>query len=66
VFKNRNNQLILQFFGVYIIVYLSNLTGLALFDFFEINIYLGGAILMIPMGMLSYKLNKTFVFKKVT
>lgn len=62
VFKNRNNLLIFKFFGVYGITYLCNLGGLALFKSFEINIYWGGAILLIPVGLLAFILNKVFVF----
>ena len=62
VFKNHNNVLIFKFFGVYGIIYLCNLWGLALLEFLEINIYFAGAILLIPIGLLAFILNKTFVF----
>ncbi|MCX6238351.1 MAG: GtrA family protein [Bacteroidia bacterium] len=63
IFKNHNNILIFKFLGVYGITYLCNLGGLALFKSFEINIYLSGAILLIPVGLLAFILNKIFVFK---
>jgi putative flippase GtrA len=63
VFENHNNILIFKFFSIYGITYLCNLGGLALFKYFEINIYWGGAILLIPMGILAFMLNRTFVFK---
>jgi putative flippase GtrA len=66
VFKNHSNILIFKFFGVYAITYLCNLCGLALFKYFGISIYLGGAILLIPIGILAFFLNKTFVFKNST
>jgi putative flippase GtrA len=62
VFKNHNNRLIFKFFGVYGITYLCNLAGLALLKSFEINIYLAGAILIAPIGLLAFVLNKEFVF----
>lgn len=62
VFKNSNNVLIFRFFGVYGITYLCNLGGLALFKYIGVNLYWGGAILLIPVGLLAYVLNKTFVF----
>lgn len=62
VFKNHNNILIFKFFTVYCITYLCNLGGLALFNSFEINIYLGAALLLIPIGLLTFMLNKLFVF----
>jgi putative flippase GtrA len=63
VFNNQNNLLIFKFFGVYGITYLCNLGGLALLKSFDINTYLGGAILIIPVGLLAFLLNRTFVFK---
>ena len=63
VFKNHNNLLIFKFFGVYGVTYLCNLIGLALLKYFQINIYLAGAFLLIPVGIFAFKLNKTFVFK---
>ncbi|MGD0036933.1 MAG: GtrA family protein [Bacteroidota bacterium] len=65
VFKNHNNLLIFKFFGVYGITYLCNLGGLALFHFFKINLYFGGAILLIPVGLLAFMLNKVFVFEDI-
>jgi len=64
VFKNHNNLLIFKFFGVYGITYLCNLGGLALLKSFEFNVYWGGAILVMPIGLLAFMLNKTFVFKE--
>jgi putative flippase GtrA len=64
VFKNHNNILIFKFFGVYGITYLCNLGGLALFKAFEINLYLSGAVLVVPVGILSFGLNRKFVFKE--
>jgi len=65
VFKNHNNILIFKFFGVYGIIYLCNLTGLAIFKSFGINSYWGGMILLIPIGILAFILNKLFVFKAI-
>lgn len=62
VFKNHKNLLIFRFFGVYFIIYLLNTGGLALFKYFGINVYVGGAILLIPIGLLAFYLNRKFVF----
>ena len=62
VFKNHNNRLVFRFFGVYGFTYLCNLGGLVLLEYFEINIYLSGAILVVPIGILSYVFNRKFVF----
>lgn len=62
VFKSSNNTLVFKFFGVYGITYLCNLGGLALFGQFGIDVYVGGALLLIPVGLLAFLLNKHFVF----
>lgn len=64
VFKSQNNILIFKFFGVYGITYLFNVAGLAFFKNLQLNTYIAGAILVIPVGLLAYILNKRFVFKK--
>lgn len=63
VFKNSNNGLIFKFFGVYAIVYIANTSLLSLFDLFKFNLFLAGAILVMPMAILSFILNKKFVFE---
>lgn len=62
VFKNNNNRLILKFFLVYTIVYIINIIFLTVFNTFNINMYFSGAILMFPLALLSFILNKKFVF----
>ncbi len=62
VFKSNNNILIFRFFAVYGVTYLCNLGGLTLLKSMSINVYWGGAILLIPIGLLAYILNKVFVF----
>lgn len=64
VFKTHNNILIFKFFGVYGITYLCNVAGLTLLKSFDINTYLSGAITAIPIGFLSFVLNKIFVFNR--
>ncbi|NDP20699.1 MAG: GtrA family protein [Paludibacter sp.] len=62
VFKNHNNYLLLKFLGVYVITYFLNLGCLAILQYFAVNIYLSGAILVIPIGFFAFLLNKNFVF----
>ena len=64
VFRSSNNILIFKFFGVYGITYLCNLGGLAIFEYFAINIYLAGALLVVPIGLIAFVLNKRFVFSE--
>lgn len=63
VFKNNNPKLILKFFGVYGTIYLINLMFLRIFDTYHVNMLIAGAILVFPVAILSYFLNKAFVFR---
>jgi len=65
VFNHRNPRLIIKFFGVYGITYLVNLFFLNIFDKLHMNMLIAGAILIFPIALLSYFLNKTFVFKGI-
>lgn len=63
VFNNSDSKLLIKFFGVYGITYLINLLFLKIFDSYQVNMLVAGAILIFPMAFLSYFLNKTFVFR---
>ena len=63
VFKNNEPKLILKFFGVYGIIYLINVLLLKIFDTYHVNMLIAGAILVFPVAILSYFLNKTLVFR---
>ena len=62
VFKNNNNRLLFKFVIVYCISYAVNVTCLRIFAAFGTNMYLAGAILVIPVALLSYWLLNRFVF----
>jgi len=65
VFKDGNNRLIFRFIAVYVFLYVLNVTGLKLFDMAGLtNKYISGAILLMPMAVISFLLNKKFVFRK--
>ncbi len=64
VFKSHNNRLLGKFFGVYGLVYVCNVLGLKVLDMGGItNMYLAGAILVLPLALLGFGLNKKWVFK---
>ena len=63
VFNNSDSKLLFKFFGVYGITYLINLLFLKIFDSCHVNMLIAGAILVFPSAILSYFLNKTFVFR---
>lgn len=65
VFQSHNNRLIGKFFGVYAIVYVCNVLGLKGFALCGVeNMYISGAVLVLPLALLSFILNKKWVFKK--
>ena len=64
VFKNFQHSLIGKFFMVYGFLYLLNILFLRLLKDITHNHYLSGFIILFPLAMLSYILNKKFVFNK--
>jgi putative flippase GtrA len=64
VFKNNKNLLILKFFMVYVIVYLAYVGSLKVFALYSVSMYIAGAILICPLAILSFVLNKIFVFNQ--
>lgn len=64
VFKSHHYKLLIKFFLVYGVIYVLNLICLKVFHHFGMNSNIGQAILVIPVALLSYLLNKIFVFNK--
>ena len=65
VFKNNEKALIFRFTGVYIVIYLINITLLRVLKFFALNIYIAGAVLLLPLALLSFVMNQKYVFKEL-
>lgn len=63
VFNNSNNYLIFKFIGVYCVIYFINIFFLNIFNNFRFNMFIAGAIMILPMALLSFILNKYLVFK---
>ena len=63
VFKNKSNILIIKFICVYSLSYLLYIGLLSIFNYFKISNYIAGAILILPLSVFSFILNKIFVFK---
>jgi len=63
VFKNRDNRLLLRFFGVYTFTYFINIGLLKLFDMAGVGSLVAGAIIVLPMAVVSFLLMRRFVFK---
>jgi putative flippase GtrA len=62
VFFSKNNLLIFRFIGIYVITYLLLTIGIGILIRLHINTYISGAIMVLPIGVTSFLLNKKFVF----
>lgn len=62
VFKNHKNRLLFKFMAVYCVTYSVNVGFLGVFTYHNANMYIAGAILVIPIALLSYILLKRFVY----
>lgn len=62
VFKSSDNHKIFRFVLIYLVVYLANVLGVVVFSRLGLTPYLGGAILVLPIAILSFVLQKRFVF----
>lgn len=62
VFKSSNNFLIWRFVLIYTVVYGANVLGVQAFSRLGLTPYLGGAILVLPIAILAFILQKRFVF----
>lgn len=62
VFKNSDNSLLLRFICVYCVTCSLNVAFLRIFSHFKFDMYLAGAILVLPIAIVSYFLMKRFVF----
>ncbi len=64
VFGSYDHSLMWKFFGVYGVMYFVNISGLYLLEKVIHNVYFSGAILILPLALLSFGLNKRYVFKR--
>ena len=65
VFNTSDNERIYHFIGVYMLLYLLNVSGLWGLSFIGMeNMYIAGAILLVPLAIISFILNKNFVFNQ--
>jgi len=62
VFGRHDNRLIFRFVGVYIVIYLLNILLLYLLQQIGIDVYMAGFVALIPMAIISFVLNKYYVF----
>ncbi|QDC88625.1 GtrA family protein [Candidatus Methylopumilus universalis] len=62
VFKSTNNKLIYRFFFVYFFSYFANLILINMFHMIGLNFYFSAALSIAPIALLSYLLNRRYVF----
>jgi len=62
VFRSHNNYLVFRFVAIYAVVYLINIGGIKALSYVGLDPYIGGAVLLLPMAILAFILNKRFVF----
>ena len=64
VFYNNNRNLIYRFILVYAFLYFINILFIAVFDTIFYNYYLSGFVSTLLISILTFVLNRNFVFKK--
>ncbi len=64
VFNNSSNRSIIKFIFVYGVVFLVNVTVIKILLFFSFDKYMSGLIAIFPASMISFILNKIYVFKE--
>ena len=62
VFGSENNKLIFRFVAGYGVVYGAYVAGIAALKLLGVDYYLAGMALIVPMALLSFVINKRFVF----
>ncbi len=62
VFGSRDNALVFRFVAMYVLVYALNVLGIAVLERTGVPPHIGGAIMLPPMAVLAFILNKKFVF----
>lgn len=65
VFKNKNNRLLLRFIGVYLFTYLLTIGLLKVFSYYGISNLIAGAIILLPVALIGFLLNRRFVFRAI-
>lgn len=63
VFDHRDNRLIFKFVLGYCVVYLLNVLMLKALSLVGLSMYVGGALLLLPMAVVSYLINSRLVFR---
>lgn len=63
VFYEKSNNSIVKFALVYLIVFIVNISVIKIFKIYDFNDYISGFFAIIPASIVSFVLNKFYVFK---
>ena len=63
VFKNQDNKLIFKFVQIYVLTMFLNICFLRIAKILDFNLYIAGLFLTGPMAILTYCLQKFYVFR---
>lgn len=66
VFANQDHRRLVRFVAVYALLYVLNLLGLKVLIGAGLSVYLASALLILPMALVSYHLNASFVFRETS
>ncbi|WP_258239409.1 GtrA family protein [Arcobacter sp. LA11] len=64
VFKNEDNKLFFRFVSVYILIYFLSILIIAIGKDYGFNDYIAGLFSIVPCAIVSFLLNKFYVYKK--
>lgn len=65
VFGVKGNNKLMHFVFVYVVIYILNVAGLWCAEIYGLeNKYIAGAVLLAPLAVISFVLNKSFVFNR--
>jgi len=62
VFNVQENRFIFRFFLIYLVIYILSVLSVKFLLQIQVNKYLAGGLIALPMAILSFTLNKKFVF----
>lgn len=63
VFKSHGNSFLIKFSLVYVVQYIINVAGIKIFNTFGVGYEIGGLLMIAPLAIFSFTLNKKLVFK---
>lgn len=63
VFNSHGNSFLIKFSLVYVVQYIINVAGIKILYLFGVGYEVGGLLMIFPLAIISFTLNKKLVFK---